>query len=79
MPAILKPEVYKKWLDPQNRNMAELVDLLEREIITEMVSDPLPKHTGAARRIDPSRTEAAGKARQTTFVWPRHKGPSDKG
>jgi len=30
----------------------------------------MPKQTGAARRIDPSRSEGAGRARQTTFAWP---------
>ena len=34
------------------------------------------KQTGAAGHIDPSRTEAAGKAQQTTFDWPEHRQPA---
>ena len=34
------------------------------------------KQTDATRHIDPSRTEAAGKAQQTTFDWPEHREPA---
>jgi len=73
MPVILKPQVYDKWLNTQYQNPLELVDLLKNAIITELVSRPLPQQTGAARHIDPSRAEAVGKARQTTFVWPERR------
>ena len=56
-----------------NHNTVELAGLLQNEIISEFVSHPLPQRTGATRQIDPSRIEAAGKARQTTFVWPKRK------
>jgi putative SOS response-associated peptidase YedK len=80
MPVILKPQVYDKWLDTENQNPVELVGLLQNEIISEFVSYPLAKQTGARGHIDPSRTEAAGQARQTTFVWPAQmeSSPSEK-
>jgi putative SOS response-associated peptidase YedK len=78
MPVILKPQVYKQWLDAANRNAVELIELLQNEIITEFVSYPQLTQTGAARHIDPSRTEAVGKAQQTMIVWPEHKEPSQK-
>lgn len=73
MPVILKPQVYKKWLDTRNQNALELVELLQNEIITELVSYPLPTQSGSIRPMDPSRTEAVGKPQQTTFVWPARK------
>ena len=79
MPAILKPRAYKRWLDSQNQNTDELIGLLQNEIIEQFLSHPLPKQTGARHHIDPTRTEAAGKARQTAFVWPENKQTSDKG
>jgi len=70
MPVILKPHVYNQWLDPGNQNAVELVALLQNEIISELVCFPLEKQTGATGHIDPSRAEAAGTARQTSFDWP---------
>ncbi|CAB1057083.1 Gifsy-2 prophage protein [Olavius sp. associated proteobacterium Delta 1] len=70
MPVILKPQVYDKWLDPGYQNAVELVELLQNDIITELESFALEKQTGSAHHIDPSRTEAVGKAQQTTFDWP---------
>lgn len=76
MPVILKPQVYNQWLDPGNQNAIELVELLQNEIISEWVYFPLEKQTSATRHIDPSRTEVAGKAQQTTFDWPEHRQPA---
>jgi len=73
MPVILKPQVYGKWLDKKNHNTVELAGLLQNEIISEFVSHPLPPRTGATGHTDPSRTAAAGNARQMTFVWPERR------
>lgn len=78
MPVILKPGVYEKWLDPQNQDTAELLGLLQNEIISEFESHPPPKQPGASRHIDPVRIETAGNARQATFGWPTHEEPSPK-
>ena len=76
MPIILRPQVYQQWLDPENQNTVELVDLLKNEIITELVSQPRAKPTGSTRQYGPSRTVAVSKPQQTTFVWPDLKDPS---
>ena len=78
MPVILKPEVYPQWLDPANQDRLDLIDLLKREIITELVCDSLTNQTGAKPHIEPARVEAAGKARQTTFAWPVHEKDTSK-
>jgi putative SOS response-associated peptidase YedK len=70
MPVILRPQVYQQWLDPENQNTVELVDLLKNEIITELLSYPREKSNGSTRQYDPSRTVAVSKPQQTTFVWP---------
>jgi len=40
IPAILKPEVYESWLDPENQDMATLKRLLKSGIITQFLSTP---------------------------------------
>lgn len=72
MPVILKPQVYDKWLDRENHNTVELAELLQNEIISEFVSQFLPKQSGATRPLDPSRPATVGKPQQTTFAWPEH-------
>ena len=78
MPVILKPQVYQQWLDPENENAVELVDLLKNEIVTELAISPLVKPTASTRQNDPPRTVAVGKPQQTAFVWPELREPSLK-
>jgi putative SOS response-associated peptidase YedK len=40
MPVILQPEVYEPWLDPGNRNIADLKQILDSATITHLVSTP---------------------------------------
>jgi putative SOS response-associated peptidase YedK len=40
MPAILKPEAYESWLDPDNHDLAALKQLLKSGIITQCLSTP---------------------------------------
>ena len=48
MPAVLKPDVYDTWIDPQIQDINILKPILETDIITEFISDFEPP-TGNAR------------------------------
>jgi putative SOS response-associated peptidase YedK len=54
MPVILKPQVYKSWLDPDNQNVVELDNILKNEIITELASYPVSNQVNSTRNNDPS-------------------------
>jgi putative SOS response-associated peptidase YedK len=54
MPVILKPKVYEPWLDPGNRDAAQLDRILKNEIITELASHPVSKQVNSTRNNDPS-------------------------
>ena len=54
MPVILKPQIYKTWLDPANQNVTELNELLKNDIITELTSYPVSREVNSIRRNDPS-------------------------
>jgi len=64
------------WIDAGNQNAVALVGLLQKEIISELASFSLETQSGATGHIDPSRTEAAVRAQQTTFDWPEHRQPA---
>jgi putative SOS response-associated peptidase YedK len=54
MPIILPPRTYARWLDPAFQNVAELADMLQNEIVTELVSYPVSRHVNSVRNNDPS-------------------------
>ena len=54
MPAILKPELYGLWLDPQNQDLGRLKDILQKGLITGLVSYPVSKQVNSIRNNDPS-------------------------
>ncbi|MEJ2098848.1 MAG: SOS response-associated peptidase [Desulfobacterales bacterium] len=54
MPAILKPELYELWLDPQNEDVERLKDILEKGLIKDLVSYPVSKQVNSTRKNDPS-------------------------
>ena len=54
MPVILKPQIYKTWLDPANQNVTELNELLKNDIITELTSYPVSREVNSTRHNDPS-------------------------
>ena len=54
MPVILKPQLYKSWLDPGNQDVVELGKILKNEIVTELVSYPVSKQVNSTRNNDPS-------------------------
>jgi putative SOS response-associated peptidase YedK len=54
MPAILKPDLYQQWLDPQNQDVGRLKDILQKGLITDLVSYPVSKQVNSTRNNDPS-------------------------
>ncbi len=52
MPVILKPEVYKDWLNPQYQNTENLKHILAVERLTELTSYPVSKQVNFARNND---------------------------
>lgn len=54
MPAILKPERYGLWLDPQNQDVASLKDILQKGLITDLVSHRVSKKVNATGNNDSS-------------------------
>jgi putative SOS response-associated peptidase YedK len=60
MPAILKPELYELWLDPQNEDVERLKDILQKGLITDLVSYPVSKQVNSTRNNDPACIEPVG-------------------
>jgi len=54
MPAIITPEKYDRWLDPDCKEPGELKDILAHWIETEMVATPVNPQVNSARYNDPS-------------------------
>jgi putative SOS response-associated peptidase YedK len=54
MPAILKPELYGLWLDPQNQDVGRLKDILQKGLIKDLVSYTVSKQVNSTRNNDPS-------------------------
>ena len=54
MPAILKPELYDLWLDPQNQDVDRLKEIAQKGWITDLVSYPVSKQVNSTRRNDPA-------------------------
>ncbi len=58
MPVILKPEVYAFWLDPDNQDAAALKKVLQKELLTDLVSYPVSKKVNSTRNNDASCIES---------------------
>ena len=43
MPLILKPEAYKEWLDPDNKEPAKIEELLKTHFVKNLKSHPVSK------------------------------------
>ncbi len=54
MPAILGPEDYDRWLDPQRQGGDELLALLVPFESDELVMDPVSTHVNSPRNDDPT-------------------------
>jgi putative SOS response-associated peptidase YedK len=54
MPAVLKPEAYGAWLDPQRSDTQTLTRLLRQRIETEFTSRPVSREVNATRNNNPA-------------------------
>jgi putative SOS response-associated peptidase YedK len=41
MPVILKPDAFDNWLDPNNWDVNSLLEIIQRQIYTELISTPV--------------------------------------
>jgi putative SOS response-associated peptidase YedK len=54
MPVILNPDMYESWLDSQNAEKTQLLQILKDGMVTELVSHPVSKRVNSARYNDPT-------------------------
>lgn len=54
MPVILKPEVYRRWLDPENEDITDLKRIIKTERLSELISYPVSKQVNSTRNNDAS-------------------------
>jgi putative SOS response-associated peptidase YedK len=54
MPAVLKPEIYEQWIEPDNQDVEELDRIIERQILTEFEFQPISLRVNAVRNNDPA-------------------------
>jgi putative SOS response-associated peptidase YedK len=54
MPAILKPDAYAFWLNPENQDVGRLKDILQKGLITDLVSYPVSKQVNSIGKNDSS-------------------------
>ena len=54
MPAILKPEMYEFWLNPENQDVTALKNILATALLTDLVSHPVSKQVNSTRNNDAS-------------------------
>ena len=54
MPAILKPEMYEFWLNPENQDVTALKNTLKTALLTDLVSHPVSKQVNSTRNNDAS-------------------------
>ena len=54
MPVIFKPDAYELWLNSDNQDVDALKNILEKEVLTDLVSHPVSKQVNSARNNDAS-------------------------
>ena len=54
MPVIFKPEAYEFWLNPDNQDVNALKNILEKALLTDLVSHPVSKQVNSTRNNDSS-------------------------
>jgi putative SOS response-associated peptidase YedK len=57
MPAILNPDTYQTWLDPDNQDTSGLQKLLADQTVTEFKATPVSRQVNRAYVNDPSNIE----------------------
>ena len=58
MPVILKPKVFDTWLDPDNRDINSLLEIIQRQIYTELISIPVSKQVNSVKNNSPENIQA---------------------
>ena len=58
MPVILKPETFDTWLDSDNRDINSLMEIIQRQIYTELISIPVSKQVNSVRNNGPENIQA---------------------
>jgi putative SOS response-associated peptidase YedK len=53
MPVILSPDVYNRWLDPRNRDIKNLKELLQKESSRELKKHPVSKRVNRVQNNTP--------------------------
>lgn len=61
MPAILKPEVYEKWLSTDMQDPKALGEILQNDLTRDLHIHPVSKYVNSANNNDPSCIEPIGK------------------
>jgi putative SOS response-associated peptidase YedK len=54
MPAILRPEMYEFWLNPENQDVTALKNILATALLTDLVSHRVSKQVNSTRHNDAS-------------------------
>jgi putative SOS response-associated peptidase YedK len=60
MPAILHPDAYKAWLDPENQNAESVQAILKDCLVGELVSYPVSRMVNSVKNIGPACIEPIG-------------------
>ena len=53
MPVILKPDAFDTWLDPNNRDVNSLLEIIQRQVYTELISIPVSKKVNSVNNNGP--------------------------
>jgi putative SOS response-associated peptidase YedK len=53
MPAILKPEAFGPWLDPENQDVKALQDIIKNQVQTEFIIVPVSKQVNSIKNNSP--------------------------
>jgi len=54
MPAVLPPDTYETWLDPENRDIYQLKEILSKQTISDFLFYPVSKQVNSVRNNDPT-------------------------
>ena len=58
MPVILKPDAFDTWLDPDNRDINSLLEIIQKQIYTEFINTPVSKQVNSVRNNSPENIQA---------------------
>lgn len=58
MPVILKPDAFDTWLDPDNRDINSLLEIIQKQIYTELINTPVSKQVNSVRNNSPENIQA---------------------